>query len=286
MPHVTVERGPRDNPVYQVGGKSFVFFRNPRPDAVDPETGERYDDVIVFWVRVRGRQAGAGAGRDVAVLHHAALQRPPVGAGAGQPDRRAHPPGAGRGDPGRLAVAGRRRAGRRPGSPPTRPPDPCPPIPPGPSTVGVGSPSSAKPSSTRPAQRGPGGGPGQVPYAIGDTRPSAGGEGAGDLVAGVPDLLVRQVGQQHAPHAEEGAAQLQLPVRPRVEPDVQVRAAVAPVVARAPGRSRRAPRPRPAPGRPSARARPPPPAAARRRTARAPAAAAAPPRGPGSACRG
>src|ERR671911_466937 len=26
------------------------FFRNPRPDAVDPETGERYTDVIVFWV--------------------------------------------------------------------------------------------------------------------------------------------------------------------------------------------------------------------------------------------
>jgi hypothetical protein len=50
MPHVTVERGPRGNPVYQVGGKSFVFFRNPRPDAVDPETGERYPDVIVFWV--------------------------------------------------------------------------------------------------------------------------------------------------------------------------------------------------------------------------------------------
>ena len=36
--------------VYQVGGRSFVFFRTPRPDAVDPETGERYDDVIVFWV--------------------------------------------------------------------------------------------------------------------------------------------------------------------------------------------------------------------------------------------
>lgn len=36
--------------VYQVSGRSFVFFRNPRPDAVDPETGERYDDVIVFWV--------------------------------------------------------------------------------------------------------------------------------------------------------------------------------------------------------------------------------------------
>jgi hypothetical protein len=50
MPHVTVEHGRSGNPVYQVGGKSFVFFRTPRPDAVDPETGERYDDVIVLWV--------------------------------------------------------------------------------------------------------------------------------------------------------------------------------------------------------------------------------------------
>jgi hypothetical protein len=50
MPHVTVESGTGDNPVYQVGGKSFIFFRNPRPDAVDPTTGERYPDVIVFWV--------------------------------------------------------------------------------------------------------------------------------------------------------------------------------------------------------------------------------------------
>jgi hypothetical protein len=50
MPHVTVVHGTRGNAVYQVGGKSFVFFRNPRPDAVDPETGERYPDVIMFWV--------------------------------------------------------------------------------------------------------------------------------------------------------------------------------------------------------------------------------------------
>jgi hypothetical protein len=50
MPHVTVEHGNDENPVYLVGGKSFVFFRNPRPDAFDPETGERYQDVIVFWV--------------------------------------------------------------------------------------------------------------------------------------------------------------------------------------------------------------------------------------------
>jgi hypothetical protein len=50
MPHVTVDGGSHGNAVYQVGGKSFVFFRNPRPDAFDPTTGERYDDVIVIWV--------------------------------------------------------------------------------------------------------------------------------------------------------------------------------------------------------------------------------------------
>lgn len=49
MPHVTVT-GPEDRPVYQVGGKSFVFFRSRRPDAFDAATGERYADVIVFWV--------------------------------------------------------------------------------------------------------------------------------------------------------------------------------------------------------------------------------------------
>jgi len=52
MPHVTKwERDDgTDRPVYQVGGKSFVFFRTPRPDAVDPDTGEKYDDVIMIWV--------------------------------------------------------------------------------------------------------------------------------------------------------------------------------------------------------------------------------------------
>jgi hypothetical protein len=50
MPHVTTVDGSQGKPVYQVGGKSFIFFRNPRPDAADQVTGERYDDVIVFWV--------------------------------------------------------------------------------------------------------------------------------------------------------------------------------------------------------------------------------------------
>jgi hypothetical protein len=54
MPHVSVITGPAGNPVYQVGGKSFVFFRTPRPDARDPQTGERWDDVIVVWVASEG----------------------------------------------------------------------------------------------------------------------------------------------------------------------------------------------------------------------------------------
>jgi hypothetical protein len=58
MPHVTVDGGRRSqNPVYQVGGKSFVFFRTPRPDAYDPETGERYDDVIVLWCAPEDKEA-------------------------------------------------------------------------------------------------------------------------------------------------------------------------------------------------------------------------------------
>ncbi len=50
MPHVTRIEGPKGNPIYQVGGKSFVFFRTPQPDAQDPDTGERYADVIMIWV--------------------------------------------------------------------------------------------------------------------------------------------------------------------------------------------------------------------------------------------
>jgi len=46
LPEVTCT----DGRVYQVKGRSFVFFRTPRPDALDPGTGERLTDVIVFWV--------------------------------------------------------------------------------------------------------------------------------------------------------------------------------------------------------------------------------------------
>lgn len=43
MPHVTRIHGPKSNAVYQVGSKSFVFFRTQRRDAP-------YPDVIVIWV--------------------------------------------------------------------------------------------------------------------------------------------------------------------------------------------------------------------------------------------
>ena len=50
LPHTSVILTPSGRPVYQVGGKSFVYFRDARKDAADPATGERYDDVVVFWV--------------------------------------------------------------------------------------------------------------------------------------------------------------------------------------------------------------------------------------------
>ena len=50
MPHVTVHERDQKPQVYQVGGKSFLFFRTPRPDAVDAATGERLTDVVVLWV--------------------------------------------------------------------------------------------------------------------------------------------------------------------------------------------------------------------------------------------
>lgn len=37
-------------PSWQVGGKSFCFHRSQRPDAIDPKSGERMADVLVFWV--------------------------------------------------------------------------------------------------------------------------------------------------------------------------------------------------------------------------------------------
>lgn len=64
MPHVTRIEGSQGKPIYQVGGKSFIFFRNPRPDARHPVTGERYDDVIVIWVESQADKQSLTSGPD------------------------------------------------------------------------------------------------------------------------------------------------------------------------------------------------------------------------------
>jgi hypothetical protein len=55
MPEATKEISDDGRPSYLVHGKVFCFHRGRRPDAVDPETGERLDDVLMF--RVDGPEA-------------------------------------------------------------------------------------------------------------------------------------------------------------------------------------------------------------------------------------
>ena len=50
LPEVETGTAWGDRPAYQVRGRSFVLFREPRPDAVDADTGKRMDDVIMFVV--------------------------------------------------------------------------------------------------------------------------------------------------------------------------------------------------------------------------------------------
>jgi hypothetical protein len=49
MPEATKELD-EGRPQYLVHGKFFCFHRRRRPDALDPETGERLTDVLVFRV--------------------------------------------------------------------------------------------------------------------------------------------------------------------------------------------------------------------------------------------
>ena len=50
MPDVAKAADGEGRPSWAVHGKTFSFHRSPRPDAVDAETGERLEDVLVFWV--------------------------------------------------------------------------------------------------------------------------------------------------------------------------------------------------------------------------------------------
>jgi hypothetical protein len=50
MPQATKDVSDDGRPSYHVHGKMFCFHRSRRPDAVDPGTGERMDDVLMFRV--------------------------------------------------------------------------------------------------------------------------------------------------------------------------------------------------------------------------------------------
>jgi hypothetical protein len=50
MPEAVKELRDDERPAYVVDGKLFCFHRTQRRDAVDPVTGERLDDVLVFRV--------------------------------------------------------------------------------------------------------------------------------------------------------------------------------------------------------------------------------------------
>jgi hypothetical protein len=56
MPQATKEVSEDGRPAYHVHGKMFCFHRSRRPDAVDPETGERMDDVLMFRVADLGEK--------------------------------------------------------------------------------------------------------------------------------------------------------------------------------------------------------------------------------------
>jgi hypothetical protein len=56
LPQVTKEVSDDGRPAYLVHGRLFCCHRSRRRDAVDPETGERLDDVLMFRVADLGEK--------------------------------------------------------------------------------------------------------------------------------------------------------------------------------------------------------------------------------------
>ena len=48
LPEVELATSWGDLPTYKVRGKGFLLYRRPHRTAVDPETGEMYDDLLVI----------------------------------------------------------------------------------------------------------------------------------------------------------------------------------------------------------------------------------------------
>jgi hypothetical protein len=54
MPQTTKEVSDDGRPSYLVHGKMYCFHRGRRPDAIDPDSGERMADVLMFRVADEG----------------------------------------------------------------------------------------------------------------------------------------------------------------------------------------------------------------------------------------
>lgn len=60
LPEVTRDPADPTGPgraAYKVQGKTFAFFRAPRKDAFDPETGVPYEDVMAFSCSAEDKEA-------------------------------------------------------------------------------------------------------------------------------------------------------------------------------------------------------------------------------------
>lgn len=60
LPEVTREPASGGRPAYAVHGATFAFAREPRKDAHDPQTGEPYEDVLVFRCTAEDKEAMVG----------------------------------------------------------------------------------------------------------------------------------------------------------------------------------------------------------------------------------
>jgi hypothetical protein len=48
LPEVELSTSWGDRPTYKVRGKGFLLYRGPHKTAIDPQTGEMYDDLVVI----------------------------------------------------------------------------------------------------------------------------------------------------------------------------------------------------------------------------------------------
>ena len=110
LPEVELGISWGDRPTYKVPkgdkGKGFLLYRMPHKTAVDPETGEMYDDLLVIVTPTEHEKRLLVEDDALAVLHHRPLPQLQRGAGAAVAARRDRARRAGRDHHRRL---GRRR---------------------------------------------------------------------------------------------------------------------------------------------------------------------------------